>query len=77
LLYNVTDTTEVARGLSCLVDQSVNNENGFQFSSGNAVVTIAGAKAFEIRSRVGITSTTGNPANFGTEVYTRVVVRRA
>jgi len=76
-LYNQTDSAVVARGMSSYLDTSVNNENGQQLSSGSAVVTIAGSKAFEIRSRVGIQSTTGDPANFGTEVYTRVTVRRA
>jgi hypothetical protein len=81
LLYNQTDSAEVARGSS----GRAHAENGSGLtivqgppvSRGSSVVTIAGSKAFEIRHRVGTTSLGGIPANFGTEVYTRVTVRRA
>jgi hypothetical protein len=41
------------------------------------VVTIAGSKAFEIRHRPENTVGGGYVGNLGTEVYTRVTVRRA
>lgn len=76
-LYNFTDSTEVARGSS----ESTNNTLSFTTRSvGSARVSITSAKAFEIRHRCGSTRATdgfGAAANFGTEVYTRVVVRRA
>jgi hypothetical protein len=78
LLYNVTDASEVKRGASTGFDDG-NAENGYTviLSCGSTVVTIAASKAFEIRHRVSATATGGRAANFGTEVYTRVVVRRA
>jgi hypothetical protein len=76
-LYNQTDATEVARGQSVWFGASGTGDDGNVYSSGSAVVTIAGSKAFEIRHRVSSTNTGGEPSNFGTEVYTRVIVRRA
>lgn len=76
-LFNFTDTTEVKRGTSGQLQGSVNNETTYQHSAGSTVVTIAASKAFEIRSRIDQTGVTGLPGNFGTEVYTRVSVRRA
>jgi hypothetical protein len=73
-LYNVTDTAEVARGSSVL---ATNANNVFSTSVGYAIVTIAGAKAFEIRHRCTTTQATngfGDPASFGTEVYTQVKI---
>jgi len=74
-LYNFTDGTDVAnaRGSS----EFAMPTNGVQNRSmGSAIVTIAGAKAFEIRHFCGTTSTTwglGNQANAGgVEVYTIV-----
>lgn len=69
-LYNVTDTTEVKRGTS--------EESGTR-SHGSARVVIAASKAFEIRHRCTATVATvgfGRQANFGIEVYTRVVITR-
>jgi hypothetical protein len=78
LLYNVTDASEVARGTPISIsDGSASNGGGDLVSQGADVVTIAGSKAFEIRARTSVDATGGTPANFGTEVYTRVVVRRA
>jgi hypothetical protein len=78
LLYNVTDASEVKRGASTGFDDG-NAESGFTvlLSRGSTVVTITASKAFEIRHRVSATATGGRVANLGTEVYTRVTVRRA
>lgn len=75
-LYNVTDASEVKRGSS---EGNANGANLATTSRGAAIVTITSSKAFEIRHRCGSTSATngfGYPANFGTEVYTRVVIRK-
>lgn len=78
-LYNQTDAAEVKRGTS----GEFNEGSGVDitgFSSGSTVVTIAGSKAFEIRHRTSFSGGTcrqGDPASFGTEVYTRVIVRAA
>lgn len=77
LLYNISDSAEVARGSS----EFVNNTNLPQTRSvGSAVVTIAASKNYEIRHRCSTTKSTdgfGLASNFSTEVYTRVVIRRA
>jgi hypothetical protein len=75
LLYNVTGAVEVARGSSAF-------ESGFAvtISAGRARVVPAVSTAYEIRHRATSTFATngfGLAANFGTEVYTRVTVRRA
>jgi hypothetical protein len=76
-LYNFTDTAEVARGTSSAFnDGNAESARVVLLSRGSAVVTIAASKAFEIRHRVGSTDPGGSSANFGVEVYTRVIVRR-
>jgi hypothetical protein len=75
LLYNATDAIEVSRGTS---ESSVNAGSYAQTRSiGRAIVTIAGAKAFEIRHR-GETTQAGNgfgrAGSYGTEVYTEVII---
>lgn len=77
LLYNATDTTEVQRGTSGTHDTSTITDLGAAVSVGSSVVTIASSKAFEIRHRVTTSSDGGGAANFGTEVYARVVIRKA
>ncbi len=75
-LYNVTDSTEVKRGSTEL---SGGASDPSTTSIGSAVVVISGSKAFEIRHRCFSTRATdgfGAAANFGTEVYTRVIVRK-
>lgn len=70
LLYNVTDTTEVKRGTP---------EDSAVSSVGSAMVVITSSKAFEIRHRCTSTQAStglGDASNFGTEVYTRVVIRK-
>jgi hypothetical protein len=74
-LYNATGTVEVARGTS--EDQTTTN--AATISVGSARVTPAGSTAYEIRHRCTTTRATngfGALANFGTEVYTRVTIRR-
>lgn len=73
-LYNVTDATEVARGSSSQVG---NTTNAVSISYGSYRVSIAASKVFEIRHRCLTTGTFGQAASFGTEVYTRVTIRRA
>lgn len=78
LLYNVTDAAEVARGTSGFTTAGDNPDrpNNIE-SSGEAVVTIAASKAFEIQHRCGSTRNTdgfGNACSFGTEIYTRVKI---
>jgi hypothetical protein len=83
LLYNFTDSSEVARGMSGATLSNNSSGSGQQaamsvsVSQGSAVVTIAASKAFEVRHRVQASGSGGHPANFGTEVYTRVEVWRA
>lgn len=72
LLYNVTDAATAARGTSEL---AVSTTEAVTRSFGRAIVTIAGAKAFEIRHRCITTKATsgfGVQCGFGTEVYTEV-----
>jgi hypothetical protein len=79
-LYNQTDATEVARGMPGFVDHGSEDVGDATYSSGRAVVTIAASKAFEVRHRINNSSGTvrqGDAASLGTEVYTRVTVRRA
>jgi hypothetical protein len=77
-LYNQSDSTEVARGTVGGIDLGDTDTDGdMPFSQGSAVVTIAGSKAFEIRHRPESTVGGGYVGNLGTEVYTRVTVRRA
>lgn len=74
LLYNATDSAEVKRGSSERSDTS-----NVTRSVGSAVVVISSSKAFEIRHRCETTRANdgfGLAANFGTEVYTRVVIER-
>lgn len=75
-LYNVSDSAVAQRGSSGTCDTA---DSATGYSSGFAVVTISSSKAFEIRHRCSSTRATfgfGNQANFGTEVYTRVVARK-
>ena len=77
-LYNVTDTAEVARGTVGGIDSGDTDINGdMPASEGSTVITIAASKAFEIRHRPDNTVDGGYVGNLGTEVYTRVTVRRA
>jgi hypothetical protein len=75
-LYNQTDASEVARGTAAF-DTNDGNETAVIPSIGRTVVTIAASKAFEIRHRTSQDVLGGVTGNFGTEVYTRVAVRRA
>lgn len=75
-LYNVSDSSVAKRGTSERCDTSSSHVTS---SVGTAIVVISSAKAFEIRHRCSSTfasSGFGIAANFGTEVYTRVVVRK-
>lgn len=74
LLYNFTDTAEVARGTGEQCD-TVSTQTR---SVGSSRVSIAGSKAFEIRHRfgTGVSNGLGLLNNFGTEVYTRVIIRK-
>jgi hypothetical protein len=77
-LYNVTDATEVKRGSTEFANAG-SGAVASTHSRGSAVVTIAGAKAFEIRHRCTTTRATdgyGVAASFGTEVYTRVEITK-
>ena len=78
ILHNDTDSTDVARGMVQVYGDADGSSAGSMVSTGSAVVTITAPKAFEVRQRVSSSTATGGQAgNFGTEVYTRVVVRRA
>lgn len=75
-LYNVTDSAVTQRGSSGTCDTA---DSATGYSSGFTVTTISSSKAFEIRHRCSSTRATfgfGNQANFGTEVYTRVIARK-
>ena len=75
-LYNATDAATVQRGSS---EKSDASDNTVTRSVGSAIVTIASTKAFEIRHRCSDTRGTdgfGVANSLGTEVYTRVVIRR-
>ncbi len=75
-LYNVTDATTVARGTS---ERSAPSTFVSTPSRGSAIVSLSGTKAFEIRHRCNDTFANngfGVAGNFGTEVYTRVVISR-
>lgn len=77
-LYSVTGTAEVKRGSSQF------SQSGADYSQapsvGSARVSVSSSTTYEIRHRCATTNADdgfGIAANFGTEVYTRVVVRRA
>jgi hypothetical protein len=75
-LYNVTSTAEVKRGSSETASAAGNVQTR---SVGSAIVTLSASAAFEIRHRCNTTSATngfGLAGNFGTEVYTRVRIRK-
>lgn len=77
-LFNQTDSTVVARGTSGLIDGGSASTIATTDSTGAMVVTIASAKAFEIRHRPSTTLRGGLAANVGfTEVYTRVEIYAA
>lgn len=77
-LFNQTDSAEVARGTCTRWGENVSGGvDSTHMSVGSAVVTITASKAFEIRHRQDVSGPGGETGNFGTEVYTRVVVRRA
>lgn len=73
-LYNVTDAAVVARGSTERSDAV--SPDATSRSSGSAVITISGSKAFEIRHRCNTTSGNGfGPAGgYGIEVFTRVEI---
>lgn len=78
-LYNFTDSSEVKRGSSGRIDGGDFSSVWNYLSKGSAVVTIADAKAFEIRHRISETvsgSGFGSSGGHGTEVYTRVEIFR-
>lgn len=69
LLFNVTDTAVVERGS---VSQSLAASGVVTDSIGEAIITIAATKVFELRHRCSTTATStgfGTQGNFGTEVY--------
>jgi hypothetical protein len=73
-LVNVTDAADVAFGMSMFASPG---SVGCNVSVGEAVVTIAAAKAFEIQHQCGSTQNTngfGFAASLGTEVYTQVEI---
>jgi hypothetical protein len=75
-LYNQSDSSEVARGT--IAGSGDSDGGGGDQSHGATVVTIAASKAFEIRHRTSANGVAGGTrGNYGTEVYTRVTVRRA
>ncbi len=74
-LFNQSDSTVVQRGTSGSLNAE--NSDGVEMSVGSTVVTITDSKNFEVRHRPDENRAGGAPANLGTEVYTRVIVRRA
>jgi hypothetical protein len=76
-LYNITGSAEVKRGTS---GRSDNTSPATDFvSMGATRVTIGVATTYEIRHRCSTSFSTsgfGAATNFGTEVYTRVVIRK-
>lgn len=75
-LYNATDASVVQRGSS---EDSTASNAIITKSGGSAIVVISATKAFEIRHRCNTTAATtgfGAAGSFGTEVYTRVQIRR-
>jgi hypothetical protein len=74
-LYNFTDTAEVERGTS--ENSASAGAYATTRSVGSAIVTIAGAKAFEIRHRCETTQAAngfGVEGSWSTEVYTEVKI---
>jgi hypothetical protein len=74
-LQNITDTATTATGTTT---RSVGS-SAVARSDGRVVVTLAGAKAYEIQMQVGTTQAStglGVSANFTTEVYTRVEITK-
>lgn len=72
MLYNVTGATVVKRGSTAYGSNATSAQTE---SRGNAVVTVAGSTAFEIRHRCVTTRSTtgfGIAASLGTEIYTNV-----
>lgn len=76
MLYDVTGTATLARGESTLSSTGDNTQNA---SRGACVVTPSGSNTYQIRHRCATTQAStgfGNPASFGTEVYTRVKITK-
>lgn len=74
LLHNVTDASVVNIGMTMIASTETS------VSSGAARVSIASSKAFELRHRCQTTQANtgfGQPGSLGTEVYSRVTIRRA
>jgi hypothetical protein len=76
MLYNITASAVAQRGSTERNDNTVAVGNT---STGSAIVSFSSSTVFEIRHRCTTTRSTdgfGDAMNFGTEVYTRVVIRR-
>lgn len=78
MLYNQTDGSVVKRGTGGAYNGGDGGDYATMISQGCAVVTITESKDFEIRHRVnGSGGSQGDDVNMGTEVFTRVIIRRA
>lgn len=76
LLYNITSAAEVKRGTS---EEGGTGTVSTLRSVGSTIVVLAASAVFEIRHRCTTTKATdglGRPASLGTEVYTRVMIKK-
>lgn len=76
VLYNVTDGSDAIIGSSCLAHSTTASSIS---SLINGVITIAGAKSFEVRHRCQTTRASdgfGKAGSFGNEVYTNLVIQK-
>lgn len=76
VLYNVTDGSDAIIGSSCLAHSTTASSIS---SLINGVITIAGAKSFEVRHRCYTTRAIdgfGKAGSFGNEVYTNLVIQK-
>lgn len=76
MLYDVTGAAVLKRGSSQDANTGDTNEQEVNNSTGVFVVTPSASNAYEIRHRCQTTGAFGIVANLGTEVYTRVVIRK-
>jgi hypothetical protein len=75
-LQNITDAVTALIGTTEFTDNGDFSQTRSNFAG---IVTITGTKTFEVQHQANTTSTStgfGRPANFTTEIYTRVIIRK-
>ncbi len=77
MLYDVTAGSVLKRGSSEYTNTPVTNGADTSTSTGITRVSLSGSNDYEIRHRTNQSQTGGTATSFGTETYTRVIIRAA